>query len=585
MIYLYPVLVSNSISKNIIPGICKMIENYIKGNKLVRYESLDNIADVLYNNILQEQSRVYDTMGGGTKDKSKSKSSISNVDDNDEVRRTTSIEIDPRTGERTRATTTISTTKRPTPPPPKSIRLDKTDLRTLSLEPTWMKVDSFNKDGVETSTLIGVKAVPYIVKSDRSLGQMLAYDKQLGKLGRLVISAGRRTNATLRRLWLGIWKKVTFGFGGHTSSTTGDPRIDILLRGYMASGKEFSDIFVLVNQADLSDDFADRSGGIRNLFKLGWRSLIIADDVNKRAAFCMTELHGLCTMIPYNMLYNSLRQNEVYDNLEDAKRAASSIFKMRKMPITKVVSESRMNYKLDEYKSKNLLPILDENVIHEIELINEDFASFAKKASPEFVKTAFKKVIFGKSNNVPAIQPDTLAKIATKKIDPGFNKAYEFSKKVLSNSLGDSVNKKLISAGSIIISAKAVLSRKDTMSEVKNTLMKVTTSFNNKMEKKEKSKLPNEYRADFVLGSIFITIAITTFLSIGAVIGYFVGPTIWKIWKEASSFKEFAKPIIPLSDTPISTLFIFALIIIIAVKSIIFIVKEVATPFISFFRR
>ena len=60
--------------------------------------------------------------------------------------------------------------------------------------------------------------------------------------------------------------------------------------------------------------------------------MIITDDVNKKATFCMKEFGGICSVVPYPFIYASLGKDhaKVYDDLEDVKRSASPFFSLRK---------------------------------------------------------------------------------------------------------------------------------------------------------------------------------------------------------------------------------------------------------------
>jgi hypothetical protein len=202
-----------------------------------------------------------------------------------------------------------------------------------------MKTDIISKDGTQTSGIVGVKVVPVAVKSDAKLANLLMYDRQVSNLQSLIIRQGRKLENFFYRAWKILWKVATLGVGVGPAGgmgMTGDPKHDILARRTILKAKSASDIFVLVNQADLSDDFYTSANGILNLFRMGWSSIIIADDVNRRAAFCMRELKGLCSLMPYTMLYQTYKQAQVYEDLEDAKRSASSIFKVRRQKFSKM---------------------------------------------------------------------------------------------------------------------------------------------------------------------------------------------------------------------------------------------------------
>ena len=187
----------------------------------------------------------------------------------------------------------------------------------LSIEPTFVQVDR----PFFGSTIVGVKVIPFQVKSDRRLIELIVHDRVSYGLERLLVSTKRNTVS----LFHGALNKLRFPFlsGG---TVTGDVRKDILY----ASSAHWRNTFVILNYMDLaSDEFTSSPAGIRKLHSMGWSSLIFADDVNKRAIFCMKEYNGLCSTVMYPYLFSSLsgEHARVYKDLEDVKASASPIFK------------------------------------------------------------------------------------------------------------------------------------------------------------------------------------------------------------------------------------------------------------------
>ena len=188
----------------------------------------------------------------------------------------------------------------------------------LSVEPTFVQVDR----PFFGSTIVGVKVIPFQVKSDKKLIELITHDRISYGLERLVASTKRKTLS----LYHGVVNKLKIPFlsGG---TVTGDVRKDILY----ASSSHWRNTFVILNYMDLaSDEFVNSPEGIKKLHTMGWSSLIFADDVNKRAIFCMREFNGLCSSIQYPFLFSSLSgdHNRVFKDLEDVKASASPIFKM-----------------------------------------------------------------------------------------------------------------------------------------------------------------------------------------------------------------------------------------------------------------
>ena len=74
---------------------------------------------------------------------------------------------------------------------------------------------------------------------------------------------------------------------------------------------------------------------------MGWNSFLAADDVNKRVIFCMKQFHGLCSTVPYRLVYSSLgkEHHRAYEEMEDIKKSASPFFKTS-VSIKRIVGES-----------------------------------------------------------------------------------------------------------------------------------------------------------------------------------------------------------------------------------------------------
>jgi len=187
----------------------------------------------------------------------------------------------------------------------------------VSVEPTFVQVDR----PFFGSTIVGVKVIPFQVKSDRRLIELISHDRIAYGLERLLLTTKRGAVSLFRGALNKL--KVPFLSGG---TVTGDVRKDVLY----ASSAHWKNTFVILNYMDLaSDEFTNSPEGIRKLHTMGWSSLIFADDVNKRAIFCMKEYNGLCSTVMYPYLFSSLggEHAKIYKDLEDVKASASPIFK------------------------------------------------------------------------------------------------------------------------------------------------------------------------------------------------------------------------------------------------------------------
>ncbi len=82
---------------------------------------------------------------------------------------------------------------------------------------------------------------------------------------------------------------------------------------------------------DLEEDFMGSASGVKSLFKLGWTSFVVADDVNKVVHFCMNRYKGMCSMVNYGFLYTDSRsQSQVYQDIEDIRKSSGPLFRMKR---------------------------------------------------------------------------------------------------------------------------------------------------------------------------------------------------------------------------------------------------------------
>lgn len=337
MIVVYPMLVSKSVSKVAIPGIMKVLERYI-----LIYE-LDQIISTARQSGGMMSKGQYKIKRGrltfkegfdpedvepGTKEKAeKKKAELEKAVDRAKIDKT---EIDRQKWEAQK----------------KSAKVDVSfsDMQSLSLEPTYMKVDVQDKEGVARTELIGVKVVPVYIKSDEELVHLMLYDKHVGTIRKKVINVGRRIIRRIRHISDRLWSAVPI-FGGGRGSPSGDPRQDILMQRSAFEKR----LFVLINRINLDDEFFQSTNRINRLYNQGWCSFIIADDVNKIVSFCLKNMKGMCSMIHYSTMYNTLGHLKVFESLEDARRSSASLFKISKSE-KKIFGESLANVKRSNYQ-------------------------------------------------------------------------------------------------------------------------------------------------------------------------------------------------------------------------------------------
>lgn len=218
----------------------------------------------------------------------------------------------------------------------------------LSVEPTWVMLST------PTGTkILGIKVIPYPIESSEELGRMLMTDLSLKKLDTFMYGTHRKLVKILYALARGVLKKIPLA-PSVDNTISGDPEKDILF----ASTKYKHNVFCLLNSQDLEKDIAFRNaGGISKLFKLGWNSIIINDDVNKKTNFCMTQFGGLCSSVSHSYLFASFgKENaKVYEKMEDIQKVTSPFFKNKIKP-AKLFGESISSEKLLKYSDYSECP-------------------------------------------------------------------------------------------------------------------------------------------------------------------------------------------------------------------------------------
>jgi len=323
MIIVYPMLTSPSVSVNLLPGIIKAIEKYIivyHTDEVLRYGSRTSAGRIIATGakiaLGAAVAGAATAAAGAAADKAADW--IVSSKDNTQEPGSRIVEFIPP-GPSTKSTGKEKE-KMPIPtrtdvgPPKSSLDLPRTD--AVSLEPTWITITT-EKKGTQ---LLGVKVVPFTLKSTHNITDLMLQDTELKKLDLLQAKYGRGIMRVLYRLL----KTVGISKGGVTE----DPKKDII---YGATAYK-KNMFLCLSQLDIeSNDFLTQPTSIRKLQQLGWASFVITDDVNKRATFCMKEFGGICSVVPYNFMFASLGReiNKAYEDLDDLKKSSGPFFNMR----------------------------------------------------------------------------------------------------------------------------------------------------------------------------------------------------------------------------------------------------------------
>ncbi len=408
MIVVYPMLTSDSISQNVLPGVCKALERFIivyrLDTVLKRVDKQINIKfNIVGKNIqVKEGTELLEVSKKGTLDP---KTAVLSRGDEPEDK-----------GVKIKGYVDTS------PSGKSEAKIDYPNKSDLTLEPTYITVNT--KSG---PALIGVKVLPFPIKTKGKVNvvelmendrQMKAFLATMKGMGRYVI-----------RFMHGAWRSTIGRFPLLTRTISGDPKKDIIY----ASSQFGVDTFILLNMMDIKEAFLKSPSLVKKLHYMGWRSFAVSDEVNRRVSFCMKEFGGVCNVVPYSYLFSSLGgdQKRAFDDLEDVRKSTAAFFK-QKIPRKKLLGEQLVNAKLDKI-----------NNLSEAEIVHEGIADFIKsfgKKKISDVSNAANKADSSTMNKVLKSVPDiNINKIKSygNKTNPDFQKSYAIAKKVVDNSLPD----------------------------------------------------------------------------------------------------------------------------------------------------
>lgn len=430
MILTYPMLTSTSVSPSAIPGICKALERYImiyQQDKIIRAARSGGYNIFLSRNRLFLKEKDKDWMKGQKPDLGKGDPfGKPKVVDDKETREKDRFEWE-KEKEIYRRKEEEKKVRRA------EVRIISPDSNSLSIEPSWLVVHT----GAGPAPL-GIKVVSYPVKSDVTLAALLTSDAQMKKLSASLTSFDR----SIRRFVWKVYSKLPIlKFFVGAGTVTGDPKKDIIMEKTVFGRHTLA----CINYMDLQEDFFQSPGRMSQLFKLGWKDFVIADDVNKRAFFCLKIFKGMCTAVPYSFIYATIDKENVYHSLEDVRRASGPLFRMGGRS-SKIFGESvavarKVSYSSEEKSKMDLTQkYLDE--IYLREQVPGDLMSFMKRLTPSKIKSLISGV--KKSRDLNAVKRMlsfapvwSLSKIegVCRKLSPGFDKSYALTKKVVANSL------------------------------------------------------------------------------------------------------------------------------------------------------
>lgn len=343
MILVFPMLTDESVSQNTLPGICKVLEKFIliyemdAIMKITGWTVLGIGGKIATQMISSKQSKLeaFELLEQGGTLKPGWSSYSQDPDEEDEADDEDDNDSSGGGGRPGKGpgSTLFSIGKGL-----KDLGTVKAELpkeQALSVEPTYVSLNT-----TVGTRLIGIKVIPIPIQSKRyNLVQLMMADSKLKFFDSMAYSISRKV---IRAFWA-LCRGLRLPFL-KSRVITGDPEKDIL----WAQSYHKRNVFCLINYADITNaNFFKDPAMIHKLHYVGWNSFVAADDVNKRAIFCMKEFHGLCSAVPYDFIYSSLGKEhiKVYDKLEDLKKSASPFFRT-KYSEKKIFGESMDNIDL-----------------------------------------------------------------------------------------------------------------------------------------------------------------------------------------------------------------------------------------------
>jgi hypothetical protein len=416
-------LTAGTVSPNVIPGICKALEKFVL---IYGTDEVLRAANSQLGKVIQMTGQL--TMG--PKRSLRIESIVS------EAPPPVVVPTDPTQGQlkvippQEQPPTETPKQAKPEKFKPGAVKVDFPRQDTLSLEPTWVKIET-TKSGVQ---LLGIKVIPFPIRTTQNVVQLIKDDRARKFLDAKMTSMQR----TVIRI---LWRVARFLRLPEIKdrALTGDPKKDILF----ASTVYKHNVFVCFNQMDIEqENLFSEPAQVQKLQKLGWRSFVVADDVNKQVNFCMNEFRGLCTTVPYPFLYAAVgkEQLKVYEDLEDVRRSANPFFrrKVRASSLGEMaVKELKQKYSVTFDELEKI--IQEEKEEKEIDV--NQLKGVAQRTKQHKVTKQLKKLKLAKSNadiqaalkGVPKISLEKLDKFA-KRMAKNYERDRKFAKRVIFNS-------------------------------------------------------------------------------------------------------------------------------------------------------
>jgi hypothetical protein len=392
----------------------------------------------------------------------------------------------------------------------------KTDMVSISAEPTYTTVMSSEKQAV----FLGVKAFPVPVTSSKDLVAALVDDTNRRFIEYLLVKLGRIFQ---RRMWKVLNRLLPFT----RRQISGQSRDSIII-----PRTKYERVFCLINYINLDKDIFRSPSIISQLFSLGWDSIIVADEVQKTLYFCMKEFGGMCSIIPYSILQTTIGkgQKDAFDSLEDIRSSSAPLFRLKKKSTT--IGESIINSEHKKLRENKMSSTLLDSYLPLLEIeynLSSKFNQSTMLKTIDDLKDGFEKVDFQKlinlSKKIKVSESTNTQKIISyfQKKNPDFNKAFELSKRVLSNSYPNVDNRSLDGAALLIAIAGTFKKETNAISGTKDALKEFSRMYDRKESQIKRHKIIPDIHGDEMVAIAIIIVAAIILLKVMVFLPQFIG--------------------------------------------------------------
>jgi len=429
MIINYGAFVSKTLDRNYIPMLLKYLELYT-----LTY-GLDDILAELSGN----SNKTFVTSGSGRKLKIIAESeSIDEGIEIDKIEILNGNFLDEQqknqnmTNGQTSHTTTAPSQPRPVTntrdahvqKPSKKTDVGQIDRSIISVEPTWIKITYG-----DSTFIFGVKVLPIFIDDDTEILRNLKTDSK-NKFLQLMLKVLVRK---IKKIGRHIWNR-TIGWIP-TLGEKSPSGINVTKQVILAASTMKNNVFLVLNKNNIEPSFLEDASNMKDLTKyLGWCSIVFADDVNQQASFCMRVNHGMCNMVPYRVLMYAANKSvaSAYQEIDEIQNAVSSVFRMNKKNVIKILGEMRAAVKLintQQYINEAFIQENTEKYLKNVDVAIDMFKKLRFISKNSDIDNIYRSMINFPHKTLREIKP------FVDKNSTDFDKLFKFTKKVLGNSI------------------------------------------------------------------------------------------------------------------------------------------------------